>query len=330
MTALIVIILILVVAVFLIWKSSDWMTDSMVPVAKKLGTSYIAVTSLIISLILSMPEIFSSVYSLLLGHIEIGIGVIIGSVMCNIGLIVGLSAVVSPLSVDKKVVIRDGIFLIIVAIIVGIFGSDLRYERTEGIILLLLFVPYAINVWFFEKWQPSTKKHVHKMAKSLSLIGHWKRFKIKPSMLTFIISAVVLIFGSYLFSYSLIELNNNLQMPEILVGLIFGAIGTGMPNIAAALNGTIKGYKDAAITETFGSNIVTLLITLGIIVVMSPFAIAGKVFYFDLTWMIVMNILLVAFIARGYYYKQSSITRFEGAVLLLFYLALLVIQVSYF
>ena len=70
MTALIVIILILVVAVFLIWKSSDWMTDSMVPVAKKLGTSYIAVTSLIISLILSMPEIFSSVYSLLLGHMD--------------------------------------------------------------------------------------------------------------------------------------------------------------------------------------------------------------------------------------------------------------------
>jgi cation:H+ antiporter len=330
MMGLLVTIIILAVAIFLIWKSSDWMTDSLVPVAKKLGTSYIAITTLIVSLILSMPEIFSSVYALLLGHIEIGIGVVIGSVMCNIGLIVGLSAVVSPLSVDKKVVIRDGIFLIIVAIIVGLFGSDLKYQRTEGIILLLLFIPYAINVWFFEKWQPSTKKHVHKLAKNLSLIGHWKRFKIKPSMLTFFISAAVLLFGSYLFSVALIQLNDILQMPEILVGLIFGAIGTAMPNIAAALSGTIKGYKDAAITETFGSNIVTLLITLGIIVVMAPFAISGRVFYFDLTWMVIMNILLVAFIARGYYYKQSSITRFEGVVLLLFYLALLVIQVIYF
>tara|TARA_Y100000310_G_scaffold242934_2_gene247247 strand:- start:7288 stop:8274 length:987 start_codon:yes stop_codon:yes gene_type:complete len=319
-------LIILLIAVFLIWKSSDWMTDSLIPVAKRLGTSYVAITTLLVSLILSLPEIFTSIYALLLGHIEIGIGVIIGSVMVNVGLIAGMSAILRPLKVDKSVIVRDGVFMLIVAIIVGLFGSDLQYSRSEGVVLLLLFIPYALNVWFFEKWRPPRKHHVH-LQRTLKLIGHWKRFKIKPSLFTFILGAVVLVGGSYLFSYSLVEVNNALMIPEILVGLVIGAIGTGMPNIAAALQGTLKGYKDAALNETFGSNIFTLLITLGLIVVISPFTIAGKVFYFDLTWMIVINLLFLGFIVKGYFLDDDSLTRPEGVILLLFYLALLIIQV---
>ena len=127
-----------------------------------------------------------------------------------------------------------------------------------------------------------------------------------------------------------LALDKELNVPSIIIGLVFGAIGTGIPNIAAAIQGTIKGYKDAAITETFGSNIFTLLITLGIIVVLSPFTIAKNVFYFDLTWMIILNLLLVAFIVKGYRYREESITRYEGVALLLFYLTLIVLQVVLF
>ncbi len=327
-------ITLLVLSILLIWKSSDWITDSMVPVAKKLGTGYVAVTTLLISFVLSLPEIFSSVYSFLLGELNIGLGVVIGSIMANIGLIVGLSALLGKLQVEKAVVIRDGIFMIVVAGIVLLFGSDLQYTRTEGIVLLLLFVPYALNVWFFEKWRPQkrVKEELKRIYVNLGLIGGLTklRFRLKASLFTFFIGAIVLVGGSYLFSYSLIEMNKVLQLPGILVGIVFGAIGTGIPNIAAAIQGTLKGYKDAAITETFGSNIFTLLITLGIITVLSPFTITGNVFYFDLTWMIVMNLLLVAFIWKGYKYKEESITKYEGVILLLFYLALVVIQLWQF
>ena len=324
-------ILLLILAVILIWKSSDWVTDSLVPLSNQLGTSYIAVMTLIISFVLSLPEIFVAVYSFLLGHLEIGLGVVIGSVMCNIGLIVGTSAMIKPLTVEKSVVVRDGIFLVIVAAIVLLFGSDLEYSRSEGIVLLLLFIPYVINVWALEKWRPkrSQKEKVKTVEKSLSLIGHSK-FKLKASSLTFILGAAVLIAGSYLFSISLVKVNDFFKFPEILVGLVFGAIGTGAPNIAAAWQGTLKGYKDAAITETFGSNIFTLLITLGIIIVMAPFVIKGSVFYFDLTWMIILTTLMVALIFKGYKYKEASLTRYEGTALLLFYLALLVVQVIWF
>lgn len=315
-------------AFFLIWKGSDWLTDSLVPVAEKLGTSYIAITTLLVSLLLSLPEIFSSVYSYVLGHLNIGLGVILGSVIMNIGLGIGVSALMKPLKVEKAVVIRDGIFMVLAAVIVLVMGSDLQYQRTEGIMLLLLFVPYALNVFAFERWRPkrSQQKKVQKIKQSLSLIGYLP-WKFKPSLKTFFIGAGLLVGGSYLFSYALVGFGETLHISDLVIGLILGAIGTGIPNIAAAVQGTRKGYQDAAITETFGSNIYTLLITLGILVTLQPFAIAGRVFYFDLTWMIIMHILLLAFIFKGYHYKEESITRYEGAVLLLFYIILVVLNV---
>lgn len=324
-----VIIFLSLISFFLIWKGSDWLTDSLVPVAHRLGTSYIAITTLMVSFLLSTPEIFSAVYSYLFGHVNIGIGVVIGSVIMNIGICVGLSALIRPLSVEKSVVIRDGIYLVIAAVIVMLFGADLHYERVEGIILLLLFIPYALNVWAFEKWRPQKHRRdkVVMIKKKLNLIGHMPFLKSKPSIVTFFIGAALLIVGSYLFSLSLIKMAEVLKFPDLIIGLVVGAIGTGIPNIAAAVQGTIKGYEDAAITETIGSNVYTLLITLGILVVLSPFFIAGKIFYFDLTWMIIINLLMIAFIFKGYKYRERSITRFEGAILLLFYLVLLVINI---
>jgi cation:H+ antiporter len=326
------VIFLLVLAILLIWKGSDWVTDSLVPVANKLGTSYIAITTLLVSFILSIPELFTAIYSGFSGHINIGLGVIIGSVMINVGLTTGLSASLKGLRIDKSVVIRDGIFLIIVAAVVLVFGSDLTYSRREGIVLLLLFIPYALNVWSFEKWRPqkSKKDKLIKVEESLSVIGHNSFLKFKPSVLTFFLGAVILIGGSVLFSFSLVNLSEVLPLPEIIIGLIFGAIGTGMPNITAAIQGTRKGYTDAAITETFGSNIFTLLITLGIIIVLNPFNIPGKLFYFDLTWMIVIHMLMISFIFKGYHYREESLTRYEGVALVLLYLAIIIINVVMF
>ncbi len=331
MTLLITIGLLLL-SIAIIWRSSDWLTDSLIPVAEKFGTSYIAITTILVSFFLSLPEIFSTIYSYLLGQTGIGVGVILGSVMTNIGLVVGLSATIKPLHVEKPVIVRDGIFLIIMTFIIMLFGSDLQFQRAEGIVLLLLFIPYALNVWSFEKWRPikSRKKQVKSVEQSLKFIGHWSLFKLKPSALTFFISALVLAGGSYLFAFSLVRLQAQTALPALFVGIVFGAIGTGLPNIAAAVQGTIKGYKDVAITESLGSNIFTLLVTFGILITLAPVIITDKVFYFDITWMMVMSLLFVALVFKGYYYREESITRYEGILLLLFYLALLALNVILF
>ena len=327
-----VILLLFFFSILFIWKGSDWLTDSLIPVANRLGTGYIAVTTILVSALISIPEVFSSIYSYFLGHLEVGLGVIIGSVMVNIGITLGLSAAIKPLILEKGVAIRDGIFLVVVTAIVLLFGYDLKYEATEGVVLLLLFVPYVLNVWYFESMRTnqSQKERVEDMKESLYLIGKLKIFEMKPSLRTFFIGAILLTFGSYLFTLALVNLSDILPIPPMVVGVVFGGIGTGLPNIVAALQGTLKGYKDAAITETLGSNIFTLLIALGVLIILSPFTITRKMFYFDLNWMIILHILMISFIFKGYKYKEESLTRFEGIVLMLFYIAIVIINTFFF
>lgn len=330
---IIYVLFLLIISVFLISKGSDWVTDSMIPVAKKLGTSYIAVSTLLVSALISMPEVITTLYSYFLGHNEIGIGVIIGSVMVNIGITVGLSAAIKPLNIDKHVVLRDGIYLITIAVIVMVFGTNLSFERSEGIILMLLFIPYMLNVWIFEKDQSldSKKRKIIKIENDLDMLGdQFKFFDLKPSVFTFLFGSFVLLAGSYFFAFSLVKLGNILSLPGLIVGMVFGAIGTNVPNIAAALAGTVKGYEDVAISETFGANIFTLLITLGLFIIVSPFKIAANVLYYDLTWMIFIHLLMILFIFKGYKFKEKSLTRYEGIILILFYLGIIGINITFF
>jgi len=320
----------LIMSTFFIWKGSDWITESIAPLAKKLGTSYIAITTLVVSFMLSMPELFSTVYSHLLGVPTLGIGVIIGSVILNLGLTVGVSAAIRPLVVEEDIVIRDGIYLIVVAMIILVFGMDLKYERSEGITLLLLFIPYALNVWFFEQARMKKEEKVKDLKETLLMLNGPLPLVLKPSPLTFLIGAGILGLGSYMFSVSLVALSEALPFPKIIIGMIFGALGTGTPNIATAIQGTLKGYEDAAITETFGSNIFTLLITLGVLIVLNPIKIPAKLFYFDMIWMIVIHALMLSFIFKGYLYREESMARLEGIVLILFYVGLMVTNLFIF
>ncbi|MDP2906929.1 MAG: hypothetical protein Q8O03_03225, partial [Nanoarchaeota archaeon] len=273
MLDLLLTIVMLAVGVIILTKGSDWMTNSLVPVAERLGTSYIAIASILVSVMLSIPEVFIALYAFLLGHEGISLGVIIGSIICNIGLMTGLSATIKPLSVDRRVVIRDGVFAFIIAIIVFLFGIDLKYTRTEGLTLLLLFIPYAINVWFFEKWRSTENKQedIREIKEELKVIG-LTGFKLKPGIFLFFFGSFMLLIGSYIFSGYLIKVASLTGISDILIGLTIGAIGPSIPNIASAVQGTIKNYTQIAITETFGADIFTLLVTLGLLALIMPFS----------------------------------------------------------
>ncbi len=331
MLGIILTAMLLIGGIIILTKGSDWMTDSLIPVAEKLGTSYIAITSILVSVMLSIPEVFVAMYAFFMGHPGISLGVIIGSIICNIGLMTGLSAMIKPLSVDKRVVIRDGVFAFIIALIVFLFGYDLRFSRSEGIILMLLFVPYILNVWFFEKWttKKARKEELREIKDELKIIG-LGGFELKPGLFLFFIGSGLLLLGSYIFSDALINIAKLTGLSDVLIGITVGAIGPSIPNIASAIHGTVKDYTKIAITETFGSDIFTLLVTLGLLAVIAPFSIDPKWLYFDIPAMVFMTFLMIFFIFKGHIKKQKAIMRHEGAILVLCYIIFLVLNVLFF
>jgi cation:H+ antiporter len=304
-------------SVYLILRGADWITDSSVHVAKHLGTSNLAVGLIVISFLLSLPELFIAVYSIYTGHPALGFGASIGSVIVNIGLIVGISALVRPMRIPRIMVTRDLIFMVVDSIVVVAMGlEDRMLSRTDGFVFILLFIPYVINVIEQERSLTQSEKKVKtdKMAEALETYGEYVvEHKPKYGLKYFLFGIFVLLVGSQIFVKVLLEASLALGLSELLIGITIGAIGPSIPNLAASLGAARKGVEELVVSETIGSNIFTLLITIGIIAVLSPMVID------EATVMITAPALLLITFTLLIASLTGHVRRRDGLLLLLVY-----------
>lgn len=316
-------ILLFLIAIIAIGKGSDWLTDSLVPLAKKLGITGTFVGLILVSIAVSLPEVLVAIYAQVNGYSLLSFGVVLGSITCNIGLMTGLSALAKPLRVQSHVILRDGIFSVVVPILVFAVGSSGQITRIEGLAFLFLFIPYVINVYLIEKQRTIKEKaqDLKEVEIELELVG-FEFGKIKSGWLSFILGLSLLLGGAQLFSNQLINLVKGFGMNELLIGLTIGAIGPSIPNIITAFQATQKGMGGIAVSETLGSNIFTMLVTLGILAVLSPVAISPQWIRFDIPSVLFMSILLFFFIV-----SKQTISRIEGAILLFCYVVILLLQI---
>lgn len=310
-------------SIVLIGKGSDWLTDSLIPVARRLGVSGVSVGLILVSVAVSLPEVMVAIYTTLKGYPGITFGVILGSIFVNIGLMTGLSALFRPLHVTRNLILRDGIFSLIVPILVFAVGSSGQITRIEGFAFTLLFIPYVINVFLIEKQKSPEEKgeEVKQVEEELGLLG-FDFPKIKPGIFSFILGTAILLLGAQIFSNQIILIVESFKINELIIGFTLGAIGPSIPNIAAAYKATKKGLGAVAVSETLGSNIFTLLVTLGIAAMLSPINLQPQWLKFDLPALFVISVMLFTFIITKY-----RISRLEGGILLGAYIAVLFIQI---
>ncbi|MDP3740995.1 MAG: sodium:calcium antiporter [bacterium] len=313
----------ILLSILLIGKGSDWLTDSLIPMARKLGVSGVAVGIILVSVAVSLPEVLVALYTTYKGYVEITFGVILGSIFVNIGLMTGLSALFRPLHVTRNLILRDGIFSIVVPILVFAVGASGKITRIEGFAFALLFIPYVINVFLIEKQETTEEKgqEVKQVETELGLLG-FDFGKFKSGTLSFALGVGMLLLGAQIFSNQLISITEGFNVSQLIIGFTLGAIGPSIPNIAAAYKATKKGMGEVAVSETLGSNIFTLLVTLGITAMFVPITLEPQWLRFDLPALIVMSCLLFLFIIT-----KHRISRLEGGVLLGGYLLILLAQI---
>jgi len=322
---LVLVVISLLFGILAIGKGSDWFTDSLIPIARKLRVSGVAVGLIIVSIAVSLPEILVAVTAVIKGYPNLSLGVAMGSIICNIGLMTGLSAIVKPLRVHKHVILRDGIFSIIIPILVFAVGSSGTLTRIEGLAFMLLFIPYVINVFMQERLanKLQKEKEFREIEIELNLLG-FDFGKLKPGWFSFILGLVLLLFGAQLFSNTLIQIVKIFPVNEIIVGLTIGAIGPSIPNIMAAYKATKRGMGSVAVSETLGSNIFTLLVTVGFLAFISPVKISQRWIYFDIPIMIIMSLMLFIFMMT-----RKTISKIEGSVLMGTYIFVLIMQIFF-
>ena len=296
-----------------------WSSDKFVLVAsttaRNLGVSTLIIGLTIVSFGTSAPEIVTSAAAALRGAPELAIGNVLGSNIANIGLVLGLTALVCPLIIPTSLLKEELPALLIVTIAAVIIFQDLSLNWLDGCILLLLLAFFS---WFLLKRKKAlADSHLaeeEEVAEYLAEMSTLKALGIMLFGLTLlIISANALVYGAT-------GIARALGVSELIIGLTIVAVGTSLPELAASMTGALKGHHDLAIGNIVGSNILNLLLVLPVPAFLAPLHIDAIVFWRDTGVMLLMTLILVGLLVFKIKNSQKF-GRLFGAVLLALYLS---------
>jgi cation:H+ antiporter len=294
-----------ILGLFLILKGGDLFVDSSTTIATRLNVPRFIIGGTIVSLATTAPEFVVSVTASYLGDSGIAVGNALGSVIANIGLIVSLTAILSPVSVELLPFKRRSIMMLILAICVFIFAWNFEISRWGGLFLFLLAMIYLILNMVKANWE--RKKATTEESNKITI-------SIKKSIINFIIGTVLVITGSWLLVNAGTAIATALKIPSLIIGLTAVAVGTSLPELVTAITSAKKKVTDLSISNIIGANILNLSLILGTAAMIHPLTIDSFTRYYAFTWVFIMIIgVMLAF------WKKGKMTKTTGMVLLSLY-----------
>ena len=295
-------------------QGAKFITDNAVAVSRNFGISRFVIGMLVVSTLAAMPEVLVSLLALREGADQIALGNGLASNVVTIAFVIGLTAIIVPLKVTREMIMRDAVFLMTVTIVASVLLLDGHLGFLEGVALMILFVPYTMNLLLVER--SSNKKEVEETMEEvmiqLQLMGNLfgKKVEIRAGPHWLIFGVMWTVMGAEFVVRSIMKMTNDFDLDPWLVGITIAALGTTLPDIAASYHAARRGFGDLALGEGIGANIVTVLLTLGLMGIMKPIDFdISKV----LPLIIVLNlatVLVLVFMTRG-----MKITQLGGVVL---------------
>lgn len=301
--------------VLLVW-SADKFVDGASSTAKHLGMPTLLIGILIVGFGTSAPEMVVSAIAAAEGNPALALGNAIGSNIVNIALILGLTAIISPIAVHSKIVKKELPLLLGIVMISGILLFDAELTFKEGVFLLFGF--FALVGWSIYSAMKSKGDSLESDIED-ELREH--PMSLKTGILWLVTGLLLLIASSRILVWGAVGVAEAFGVSDLIIGLTIVALGTSLPELAASIIATRKGEHDIAIGNVVGSNMFNILAVIGIATVIHPMhQIPSEVLERD--W-IVMLFLTVALIimAYGFKAKEGKIDRVEGTILLLCYIA---------
>lgn len=302
-------ILLILAGFVMLIKGADLLVDGSSAIAKKMRISEIVIGLTIVSIGTSMPELFVSTTSAIQGASDISIGNIIGSNICNLLLILGLSAVIHPVKFQKQTkLIENPMSIILTIIFFVICNANQDVSRAEGAILIILFVAFLIYTIVMGK------KSQDDVILELSL-EEAKKISVIKNVMLIILGIVALKIGGDLVVDNAKLVATALNVSEKIIGLTIVAIGTSLPELVTSVTAAIKGESDIAIGNIIGSNIFNMLLIIGTSAMIHPIT-------YNITYNSQMMILFVAMILMSIFpfiRPKDELSRKNGLILVLLY-----------
>ena len=299
-------ILLLIIGLALVVGGANFLTDGAASIAKRFRLSDLVIGLTVLAFGTSAPELTVSLVAALKGSADIAIGNVIGSNIFNILAIVGITALIMPLTMSNST-IRIEIPLTILSSAVLFFMANDRLldmagenviTRTEGFVLLAFFLIFLFYTFNMSKGEESP--------------GQVRQFALPLSIIMVIGGLVALVFGGDLFVDNAAMLAGRMGVSESVVAITIVAGGTSLPELVTTLVAAIKKRPGMAIGNIVGSNLFNILLILGVSSSISPIRIQG-ITVVDYGIFILSAILLYVF---GLFFGDKTIKRFEGSILL--------------
>ena len=272
--------------------------------AIKIGITPLVVGLTVVAFGTSTPELVVSLKAALLGNSSISLGNVVGSNIANIALILGVAALIKPLDVHAKVIMREIPIMIGLSLLLILFLIDGEISFIDGLILFAGLIVYVVvNVMMARKEKNSEVDLEFKE-------GLKSKLGIPVSIILMIAGLGLLILGANLFVQGAVAIARLFNVSDAIIGLTIVAIGTSLPELITSIVAAYKNEADIAIGNVVGSNIFNILGILGITALIIPISSAG-ISYIDLGVMFLTALILLPLSKTG-----LKITRLEGALLL--------------
>ncbi len=296
----------------LVW-SADRFVDGAAATAQHLGMPTLLIGMVIIGFGTSAPEMVVSALASLQGNPGLALGNGYGSNITNIALILGLTALLSPIAVHSQILRKELPVLAGVTLLAGYQLIDGQISRLDAVVLLLVFfATMGWSIWVGMKQRGDTlgTDFEHEMEEEAPMALKQALFWLALGLLLLVASSRLLVWGA-------VDIATALGISDLIIGLTVVAIGTSLPELASSIAAVRKNEHDLALGNVIGSNLFNTLAVVGIAGAIQPMAVESAVLYRD--WMVMAALTFSLFILGYGIRKAGHINRLEGGLLVLAY-----------
>lgn len=316
-------IILIILGFALLIKGAQLLVDGSSNIAKRFHIPEIIIGLTIVSIGTSMPELFVSVTSALNGYSDMAMGNVIGSNVCNLLLILGLSSTIKSVKFQRETrLIEIPMCLVITIIFMILCNTGEGISRPESIVLMVLFLMFIIYTIFMgikgEKFDSKDEKVEEKKEEKTK---ETNSISIVKNIIYVILGIIGLKIGGDLTVDNAVIVAQYFNLSEQIISLTILAIGTSLPELVTSVTAAIKGNSDIAIGNIIGSNIFNMLLIIGVSSVIKPI-IYNTVYNIDMVILMIATIILSLFPLIP---PKNEMSRFNGIIYLIMYAIYLVI-----
>lgn len=286
-----------------------------VRIARRLGVSPFVIGFTLVGFGTSAPELVVSLSAALKDSPELALGNVVGSNIANIGLILGIAAVIRPLRARMRLLWAEVPIMIAVSSLLWSLCRDNELGRLDGVILLAGFLVLSIYMYRTAREEPPEVKEEVGLTAAVHM-------RVWVAALLVVVGMAGLIGGAHLMVTAAVAMAKSFGVSEWLIGLTIVAVGTSLPEVAATAAAAYRGEADIALGNVIGSNLFNILLILGTTAAVKPMAVSDAAINREIPVMIGFAILALVVVANG-----MVVRRWEGALLLASYACFLTWQV---